>query len=759
MVEVSFDRKSLIIEGQRRLVISGSIQYYRWPAVAMWRPRLRALKKMGLDAIDVYFYWGYHSAAPGQYDFTEGRDVDLLMDLIEEEGFYLMARPGPYICSEVDGGGFPAWLLKEKKLNLRCKKDGKFVYDAEYLKYVREWYEQIVPRIAKRKNLILFQIENEYHFLPTPKGAWLGLQKWLQSRRGANAIFNLQMKPGVKKILLWAQRRAMHRPGYVQTNRYMKELYQAARELGITVPIFHNDLEGARQRFTDVDVVGIDDYPIKTFEKDWRGNPGVFGTLDLLEEGHAAHGQACPLLIGELQGGWYDPWGGRGYPESRRRLGVDSLDLSLKTALSQGAGVINLFMAAGGTSIGYLASPDVYTSYDFAAPITEGGRPSARARGARKFISFAHRHEAELIESIPGPPLCELSPELYCRARHAPSGERFIFLRNCTNSPKAAQVGETRVSLNPSSMTVILASPQNQVLDRLDPMVDAGGFVFPKTDFPHLEKWKFGMVSQPLSPEFDDRDWIKVPARAPLDLDSLGFHYGFAWYRGHLPRRIKSFRLDARHCFAAYLNGHLLAAVDNHRNRLAAGDDMAETITVHTPEEYYYEKNVLCILVESLGHNKGFLEDLHNPRGIVAIDLDGVSEWRVRGGLVPGETGMTPRVDFGKVEVELMEEVETPHVWTPGLQGVGLYQTTFRLDLAGPDEPTVGLHLPQASEKANIYLNGWLIGRYWGEVGPQNVFYLPAGLLHHQGENHLALALWRWREPGQIGRVHLELYP
>jgi len=62
-------------------------------------------------------------------------------------------------------------------------------------------------------------------------------------------------------------------------------------------------------------------------------------------------------------------------------------------------------------------------------------------------------------------------------------------------------------------------------------------------------------------------------------------------------------------------------------------------------------------------------------------------------------------------------------------------------------------------EKANIYLNGWLIGRYWDSVGPQKVFYLPSGILDHSGENHLAIALWRWRHPARIGKLILTAYP
>ena len=106
-MEVNFDRKSLLVDGKRKFIFSGSLHYYRHPSAEVWRDRLRKIKALGMNAVDIYFYWSYHSPAEGQYDFSGPRDVDRLLDLIEEEGLYLIARPGPYICSEVDGGGFP----------------------------------------------------------------------------------------------------------------------------------------------------------------------------------------------------------------------------------------------------------------------------------------------------------------------------------------------------------------------------------------------------------------------------------------------------------------------------------------------------------------------------------------------------------------------------------------------------------------------------------------------------------------------------
>ncbi|HEX3493627.1 MAG TPA: beta galactosidase jelly roll domain-containing protein, partial [Streptosporangiaceae bacterium] len=47
-----------------------------------------------------------------------------------------------------------------------------------------------------------------------------------------------------------------------------------------------------------------------------------------------------------------------------------------------------------------------------------------------------------------------------------------------------------------------------------------------------------------------------------------------------------------------------------------------------------------------------------------------------------------------------------------------------------------------ADYRAFIYVNGWLIGRYVNNVGPQHQFYVPAGILNDRGPNTLAIAVW-----------------
>src|SRR6202007_1536647 len=53
-----------------------------------------------------------------------------------------------------------------------------------------------------------------------------------------------------------------------------------------------------------------------------------------------------------------------------------------------------------------------------------------------------------------------------------------------------------------------------------------------------------------------------------------------------------------------------------------------------------------------------------------------------------------------------------------------------------------------ANYRAFIYVNGWLIGRYVNNMGPQHQFYVPAGILNDHGANTLAIAVWGLDQAG-----------
>ncbi|WP_286081391.1 beta-galactosidase [Parablautia intestinalis] len=166
--EITLDKKGICIDGSYRILLISSLFYFRIP-VSKWDERMKELKSAGYNGIDVYFPWNYHETAPGEWNFEENRDVELFLDMARENELWVIARPGPYICSEWDGGAIPAWhTLKDFKIRQN---------DEAYIRELARWYEKILPVIGKHQwkdggPVILLQIENEldYFLCEQPAG-------------------------------------------------------------------------------------------------------------------------------------------------------------------------------------------------------------------------------------------------------------------------------------------------------------------------------------------------------------------------------------------------------------------------------------------------------------------------------------------------------------------------------------------------------------------------------------------------------------
>ncbi|ESW32708.1 hypothetical protein PHAVU_001G010900 [Phaseolus vulgaris] len=158
---VTYDRKAIIINGQRRILISGSIHYPR-SAPEMWEDLIRKAKDGGLDAIDTYVFWNVHEPSPGNYNFEGRYDLVRFIKTVQRVGLYVHLRIGPYVCAEWNFGGFPVWLKYVPGISFRTD-NGPF-------KAAMQGFTQKIVQMMKNEKLfqsqggpiILSQIENEY---------------------------------------------------------------------------------------------------------------------------------------------------------------------------------------------------------------------------------------------------------------------------------------------------------------------------------------------------------------------------------------------------------------------------------------------------------------------------------------------------------------------------------------------------------------------------------------------------------------------
>ncbi len=322
--KVTFDKNSFMVDGQRLNVWSGEIHYWRAPDVNSWRDLFQKMRANGYNAVSLYFFWGLHqSKEGGPFDFSKGtiKDLDLLLTMAQEEGLYVIARPGPYVNAEISMGGLPAWMTNYS--------GGLRTTDPKVLAASKAWlhaFNQIASKHLVTKgggSVLLYQVENE-----------------LLSDNAARGAF-------------------------------LKSLVAQVKSDGIDVPLFHNDY-GLGGRFKNTSLYGTDFYAYDKYPVGFNCSAGR-NRIDDSEATFRSYAPNSPHFITESQGGAFTPWGAS-YNASdcytytdegfTRQWGVHNI--------GNGVTAFNYYMAYGGTNWGWTGAPaSGFTSYDYGAGITE----------------------------------------------------------------------------------------------------------------------------------------------------------------------------------------------------------------------------------------------------------------------------------------------------------------------------------------------------------------------------------------------------
>jgi hypothetical protein len=357
---VTWDDRSFFVDGERILLFSGEIHHWRVPAPAQWRELLQLLRASGFNAVSFYFFWGLHQTEPGgAFDFTGIRDLDLLLTMAEEEGLYVIARPGPYVNAEISMGGLPAYMTN-REAGLRST-------DPENLADSKAWLSAINEIIVRHQvtdgggSVIMYQVENEL-------------------------------------IAEDAER-----------SEFLRTLADHVRSTGITVPLFHNDYNmGAR--FADVEAHHLDFYAYDHYPIGFNA-AGPRAVIGESEQRYRAISPDTPQFITESQGGAFTPWGAqfdaaKAYeftdPAFTRQWGVRNL--------GNGVTAFNYYMAFGGTNWGWTGSPSSgFTSYDYGAAITED-RDITEKLAVQKELGALQQAVPQIASMVPiaAPPVAEL---------------------------------------------------------------------------------------------------------------------------------------------------------------------------------------------------------------------------------------------------------------------------------------------------------------------------------------------------------------
>ncbi|MGQ9463674.1 MAG: beta-galactosidase [Candidatus Fervidibacter sp.] len=380
---IRYDADCFTIEGVDLFLFSGAVHYFRMPQ-PLWRDRLLKVKRASFIAIETYIAWNWHERREGKVNL---KDLDEFLSLAEGMGFYVIARPGPYICSEWDIGGFPRWL-PQKRFPLRTDHPDSIFWS-------EHWFSSVMPLIAKHQitrngRVILVQLENEYDYSGLPD-------------------------------------EVMH--------RYLTALYQSAVKNGIEVPMFTCWTRVARRNEDEVMVRIFDTCNFYTgWDFEWTAN-----ALAKLREGETY----SPLMVTELQGGWFNQFGDQLLSHQRDDLSAAQCNALTKYLIAHGLSALNYYMLFGGTNFDYWGARHITTTYDYAAPIREPGGLWDKYYAVKIIGDFLRCFGADLARAKPNHELVRSENEqvrVYARV-HNDHG--YVFVWNPTDEWQKAKVSLT----------------------------------------------------------------------------------------------------------------------------------------------------------------------------------------------------------------------------------------------------------------------------------------------------------------------------
>ena len=138
--------------------------------------------------------------------------------------------------------------------------------------------------------------------------------------------------------------------------------------------------------------------------------------------------------------------------------------------------------------------------------------------------------------------------------------------------------------------------------------------------------------------------------------------------------------------------------------------------------------NEVTVLVQNLGFDKGFTNDINSPRGLIYFktDTNEIIDWKIRGRISLDKRSVNnkqaPYLALLENKFIIPDEYMCENVFAPFV--LDMDKTPFR--------------------RATIFLNDVKIGRFIRNNSPQEKFYLPPHFLKSEsaGENILKIVVW-----------------
>lgn len=178
---ITWDAKSLLVEGRRVVPVMGEIHYSRLPE-AEWTTAVRTMKAGGVTMIATYVFWNHIEETEDQWDWSGRRNLRRFLEICKQEHLPVILRLGPFCHGEVRNGGIPDWFFTK---GIRSRSE-----DPRFLALVEKLYRQIFTQVQGLQwkdggPVVACQFDNEYR----GKGSYLMALKRIALRIGFDLPF------------------------------------------------------------------------------------------------------------------------------------------------------------------------------------------------------------------------------------------------------------------------------------------------------------------------------------------------------------------------------------------------------------------------------------------------------------------------------------------------------------------------------------------------------------------------------------------
>ncbi|KAK9461592.1 uncharacterized protein V1516DRAFT_663301 [Lipomyces oligophaga] len=321
---VQWDDNSFLINGERQFIVSGEFHHWRLPVQHSYFDIFQKMRALGYNTVTVPFNWGYHHISESQMIF-HGVGRDI-QSLLEDA-----KRAGLFVIAR------PGPYFMREHINAggipvwlldNSDADIGSTTSRDFTNAWMRYFAHLIPTIARN------QIDMD------------------------GAVIAIKLEDDYDKS-------------------FLRLISEVIKKMGIVVPIIGSDLSSDTSPF-DIQSINLH-----------REEFSCSNISDYIDSNLLIHsGSDKYKFMAEYQVGSFDNWGGTGYDHCELILGPDYINSFQKSLVAHKFTALSSHIVIGGTNWGSIGCSTSYTSFDYIAPMGEGGQIREKTSESKLLWTF-----------------------------------------------------------------------------------------------------------------------------------------------------------------------------------------------------------------------------------------------------------------------------------------------------------------------------------------------------------------------------------